>query len=306
MTSWIEIPAAQLHTFWPVENIGMVNRTGVTSLEQCKTICEGLSDCFFINWSEPHKICLTYQANETLQDTVETWVGPPNRFDLSAYPNKLLSYEFRDPNWLEKYPENLTLPDLVGKKWSILEDAEKSKTLKTHMRGNPIANTSNHNYISVDYGFRQLQPGANYYGPGNVNFGRYGFYNTPGCFDLQTIVNACDNDSVWDFSYCQLIDHAVRSDQDQCGGGVIARTNGLGGQGQTYYWYPNQNTTASQFQQLNSSNYVTDSRQILLRGTLKNKTPSLSNQQKVVVITVIALAVIAISLFSLSSKILRY
>ena len=45
MTSWIEIPDAQLHTFWPVENIGMVNRTGVTSLDQCKSICEGLSDC---------------------------------------------------------------------------------------------------------------------------------------------------------------------------------------------------------------------------------------------------------------------
>lgn len=174
MTSWIEIPAAQLHTFWPVENIGMVNRNGVTSLEQCKTICEGLSDCIFINWSEPHKICLTYQANETLQDTVQTWEGPPNRFGLSAYTRKLLSYEFRDPNWLSKYPENLTLPNLVGYKWNILDDAEKSKTLKTHMRGNPITNSSNHNYISVDYGFRQMQPGLSYYGPVNVNFGRYG------------------------------------------------------------------------------------------------------------------------------------
>jgi hypothetical protein len=101
-----------------------------------------------------------------------------------------------------------------------------------------------------------------------------------------------------------LIDRAVRL--DQCGAGVIARIAGLGGGGQTYYWYPDKNTTASQFQQVNSNNYVPNSRQILLRGTLKNKTPSVTNQQKVIILTLVAVAVIAVMLYSLSSKILRY
>jgi hypothetical protein len=301
MSSWIEIPAAQLHTFWPLENIGMVNRTGVTSLDQCKTICEGLSDCIFINWSEPHKICLTYQANETLQDTVQGYDGNGAvKWGINFYPEKQLSYEFRDPDWTLKYPEILTSPNFIGYKFSILEDFEKSRTLKTYMRGNPIVESSAYNYISVNYGLKQIRINLTYYGPYNVYFGYMS--TSPGCFDLQTLINKCDNDSSFEFSYCQVIDR-VEKLENQCGVGFIARIAALAGGAQTYYWYPDKNTAPNN---LPYYNLVPNSRQTLLRGTKKNIKPPVSNQQKVIIITLVAITVISALLYSLRTKILLY
>jgi hypothetical protein len=306
MTSWIEIPDAQLHTFWPVQNIGMVNRTGVTSLEQCKTICEGLSDCIFINWSDPYKICLTYQANEALQNTVQTFEfvnGVPVKWLTASYPDKLLSYEFRDPYLTIKFPSILTDSNFVGYPFHILPNFEQSRTLKTHMRGNPITQSSKYNYISVNYGLKRF-----------YNMMGYGYYSyywgtgipnaenvTPGNFNLQSLINECDNDSLDAFSYCQVVDKFVNNN-NQNGSGLTHRVNNL--QRTIFTLSLDKNTSDTSL--LGNSNIVPNSREVLIRGTLKDSKPEMSNQQKVIILTLVAVAVIAAMLYSLSSKILRY